>query len=446
VTHLRRLGFVLVSFLGITIVTFAVLGAAGPAITAADEAEPRAEPGARDRAARLAERYALDRPLFYNPSPPDAAAKRPAAERERLRRVLGAPVPEFVTRLFAADDYALSEGLALLHREAAFPDFGHARGPRGAPPSADDARHNAALRRDAALWWRRHENEHRERPTIWRATLGRITETRYAAWLGDLVRLDFGDSLSIRPQARVLDLVRERLPVTLAVMGVATLVLFAIGVPLGLACAARRGRAFDRVAQGALFVLHATPEFWVGTLAIVYLASDAHWRLFPVGGILSPDVAAAVAAGEARWSPRVLLDAGHHLVLPVLVLVFPASVVVARHVRAAAIETLGSRFVTALRARGIPERRIVFSHVMRNCAPPVIALFTSVLPGLVTGSILIEVLFSLEGMGLLSWQAAIYRDFPVGMAVLALVAVVMLLAHVLGDLLHALADPRVRRP
>jgi peptide/nickel transport system permease protein len=194
-----------------------------------------------------------------------------------------------------------------------------------------------------------------------------------------------------------------------------------------------------------LFLLHATPEFWVATLALVWLCSDAHWHVFPVSGLLSPEVADAVRAGTlSAFAPRVLLDAAHHLVLPVLVLVFPAWVVVARHVRAAAIEALGSRFVTAARARGLPRRRILFVHVLRSCAPPIIALFTSVLPGLVTGSILIEFVFGLEGMGLLSLEAASRRDFPVGMAILTLVGLVMVLAHVLADVLHAVADPRTR--
>jgi peptide/nickel transport system permease protein len=275
---------------------------------------------------------------------------------------------------------------------------------------------------------------------------GKVTETRYAAWLGDLVRLDFGDSIAIRPEAPVSELLRERLPLTAALMLVATFVLFAAGVPLGLLAAAGRGGLFDRVSQGVLFVLHATPEFWVATMALVYLASDAHWHVFPVGGLLDPAIADAVRSGEASaFSPRVLLDVAHHLVLPILVLVFPAWAVVARHVRAAAIEALGSRFVTAARARGVPPRRILFVHVLRSCAAPVIALFTSVLPGLVTGSILVEYLFSLDGMGYLSWEAATQRDFPVGMAILTLVAAAMLFAHVLADVLHAAADPRVRR-
>jgi ABC-type dipeptide/oligopeptide/nickel transport system permease component len=445
VTLLRRIALFAVSFLGITIVTFSLLGLAGPAIEAADEAGSQADPGARSRAARLAERYALDQPLFFNPDPPDAATRRSAGERRRVDAALGVALPDYVRRILAGDDAGLARGLDILRKEAGFPSFGTLAAVPDGPAGREVRRRNDSIRRDFALWWRRHENEWRERSALWRATIGRVTETRYAAWLGDLVRLDLGDSVAIRPHARVLELLRERLPPTILVMAIATVVLFGVGVPLGLACAWGRGTAFDRVAQGVLFVLHATPEFWVATICLVYLASDAHFHLFPVGGLLSPQVADDLGAGRvSRWSGRVLLDLAHHLVLPVAVLVFPAFVVVVRHVRAAAIEALGSRFVTALRARGIPERRIVFVHALRSCAPPAIVLFTSVLPGLVTGSILIEVLFSIEGMGHLSWQAATLHDFPVGMAILTLVAVVMLLAHVLTDVLHGLADRRVR--
>jgi peptide/nickel transport system permease protein len=184
----------------------------------------------------------------------------------------------------------------------------------------------------------------------------------------------------------------------------------------------------------------------VATLALVWLCSDAHWHLFPVGELMSPGIADALRSGElGPFSLTVFRDVAWHLVLPVLVLVFPAWVVVARHVRAAAIEALGSRFVTAARARGIPRSRILLVHVFRNCTPPIITLFTSVLPGLVTGSILVEVLFSIDGMGRLSLRAAQLRDFPVGMAILTLVAAAMVVAHLLTDLLHALVDPRVRR-
>jgi peptide/nickel transport system permease protein len=433
----RRIVFVVLSFLAITLVTFGLLNVAAPILEAGAEPSPQADPAARERARRLVERYALDRPLFFNPRPSDASRRPDRQERSRVAATLPA--------LLDADAFALAAGLEGLRGAAGVPAF---PAPLGAPGRAlreEERRHNETVRRDVALWWRRHENEFRERGDLWRATIGMVTETRYAAWLGDLVRLDFGDSIAIRPEVPVRELISERLPVTVLVMALATVVLFLVGVPLGLVGAARRGSALDRITQGTLFVLHATPEFWVATLFLVYLCSDAHWRVFPVGGLLSPDVVDGIAAGRlSAWSPKVLLDAAHHLVLPVLVLALPAWIVVVRHVRAAALEALGSRFVMAARARGIPERRILFSHVGRNVSPPTIALFTSVLPALVTGSILIEVLFSLEGMGLLSWEAATFRDFPVGMAILTLVAAVMLAAHVLTDVLHALVDPRVR--
>lgn len=472
----RRLAFAAASFVGITLVTFGLLHFASPAIRVDD---PRALLDAKERYAKLVERYALDRPLFWNPAPPDArelagkalapvdgarldawlsAAREEAKGRgtdqtratlEESSRALApsgrALVPELLPRLLRANVLVLGRGLELLHDAAGVPAFPRPQGESRRMLTPDEVRLNESLRRSAGLWWRRHENEFRERSNFWRSTVGKVTETRYGAWLGDLVRLDLGDSLKIRPEAPVTELIAERLPLTAVLMVLATLVLFAVGVPLGLFAAATRGRAFDRISQGVLFVLHATPEFWVATMAQIWLATEGHWRIFPVGDLLSPAVAESVRSGAASaFSPKVLVDAAHHLVLPVLVLVFPAWVVVARHVRAAGIEALGSRFVTAARARGLTRRRILLVHVLRSCAAPVITLFTSVLPGLVTGSILVEVLFSLEGMGRLSCDAALERDFPVGMGILTLVAIVMVLAHVLTDVLHALVDPRVR--
>jgi ABC-type dipeptide/oligopeptide/nickel transport system permease component len=468
----RRL---VLAFVGVTLVTFAILDLARPAIETGD---PKADAQARARAARLGERYALDRPLFFNADPKDARAFGPApllhVEEASVeswiaaarKEVSGRGGPETRAELARAGDAITKSGRAAvaallprLLRENALvlglgleclkriglPAFPAVQGDARVMLRPDQERANDAIRRSVALWWRRHENEFRERSALWHAVFGRLTETRYAAWLGDLVRLDFGDSLAVRPEEPVGRVLRERLPVTLLVMGLATVLLFLVGVPLGVLCAARKGGAFDRTCQGVLFLLHATPEAWIATLALVYLASEAHVHWFPVGGLLSPEVSEALAAGAAAWwSPQVLADAAWHLALPVLVLVFPAWVVVVRHLRANAILVLGSRFVTALRARGVPRRRILFAHVLKSCAPVAVTLFTSVLPGLVTGSILVEMLFGLEGMGLLSWQAATQRDFPVAMAVLTIVAVVMIAAHVLTDLLHALVDPRVR--
>jgi peptide/nickel transport system permease protein len=467
----RRLALAAAGFFGVTLVTFALLDLAQPVL----RSDPREDPAARQRAALLADRYALDRPLFYNDRPTDAGGPLPAVDPAQVEAWLAAARAEasgrgggdaaalraraaeplraagrglpaaLVPRLLDENAIVLGAGLDLLQAAAGIPEFPKPEGASRRALSPGEERRNEALRRSVALWWRRHGDAWRDRGALWHAAVGRITQTRYAAWLGDLVRLDFGDSLAIQPETPVSRILKERLLLTALVMGLATIVLFAVGVPLGIACAANRGGMLDRIAQGVLFFLHATPESWIATLALVYLASDVHVRAFPVAGLLSPEVAEGLATGGlAVWSPRVLLDAAHHLVLPVLVLAIPAWVVVVRHVRANAIEVLGSRFVTAARARGIPRRRILFVHVLRNVAPPTVALFTSVLPALVTGSILVEVLFSLDGMGLLSWQAATTRDFPVGMAILVLVALVMLVAHAVCDLIHAFLDPRTR--
>jgi ABC-type dipeptide/oligopeptide/nickel transport system permease component len=472
----RRLLVIAASFLGITIATFALLAAAPQLTSETIVGEFANEPRRAEQIARLRERYALDRPAFLNFAvhpgralpdgvPPEArepghlralvdrwlaAARREASGRtpdttsaERaaveveLARSRAWVVPVMVPALLDEDAPVRDAGFGFLGKLAPIPHPGSAT---PTSPAWDEA-----TRRRARLWWRRHAIEYEQHSAFWSATVGLVTQSRYAAWLGDLLRLDLGDSISIEAGTRVASLIGARLPVTMLVMGGAILLLFGIGVPIGIASAARRGSVFDRASQGLLFFFHAVPEFWIATLALVYLCSAAHWKLFPVGGLHAPEIDAALRSGTLSWSsPAVWRDTAHHLVLPVASIVIGSLAIVSRHVRAASIEVLGARFVTAARARGIPESRIRRVHVPRNIAAPVVALVASALPALVTGSLLVEVIFSLNGMGRLAYLAAIQRDVPVCMGILTLVAAVTLVSYALGDLAQAWLDPRVR--
>ncbi len=263
-----------------------------------------------------------------------------------------------------------------------------------------------------------------------------VTATRFGDWLQRVLRLDFGESLTIAPGTPITALLRERLPVTLLVVGLAILALFLIGTPLGILCASRRGGVIDTTVQGSVVVLAAAPEPWVGTLFVTFLCSAAWWRLFPLTGLLAPSVRADLSQGTTSWlAPRVWLDAAHHLVLPVALLVQPALAVVVRSVRSAAIGVLGAPFVTSLRARGLSERRILRHHVLRAVVPSVVALVVATLPALITGSLIVETLFGIEGMGDLAWRAASQRDLPVAMAVLVLAALVTIASRIVGDVI-----------
>ena len=175
-----------------------------------------------------------------------------------------------------------------------------------------------------------------------------------------------------------------------------------------------RGRAFDRISQGVLFVLHATPEFWVATMALIYLASEAHWHVFPVGGLLIPPWP---SRSRSRPASGLLADGPARRRAPPRAPGARARLPGVGRRRAARARRRASR--RSGRDSSPPPARAAsrgaascFVHVLRSCAPPVITLFTSVLPGLVTGSILVEVLFSLDGMGRLSWQAATGARLP----------------------------------
>lgn len=258
---------------------------------------------------------------------------------------------------------------------------------------------------------------------------------QYARWLGKVATFDFGRSLHDgRPVTARL---AEALPRTLAVTVLALLWAFAAALPLGVALAVHERRAWARAVSGGLFFAYALPAFWVAVLALLALATDRGVPLFPLQGLASP------GAGAQGPLAR-LLDLAWHLVLPVLCLGYPTAVVLTRHVKSAMRETLAQDFVRALRARGIPERAVVYRHGLRNSLLPVVTLLGQALPHLIGGSVVIERVFGIPGMGLLAFDAVANRDHPVVMGVATLAALVTMASVLVSDLLYAWADPRIR--
>lgn len=266
--------------------------------------------------------------------------------------------------------------------------------------------------------------------------LDRPVFERFGRWIADVARFDFGDSM-VEPRS-VRAKIGEALPVTLLLQSCTIVVVFGIGVPLGLFLARRRDRAVDRGARTLLYAFHAVPDFWIATLLLVFLATGTGAALFPLERLASPDA--------ERLGPIArLLDVAWHLVLPVVSLSIAGLAVVARHVRNAAIEALESDWVRAARAQGRRERAIVLGPVLRHVMVPVVTLLGGLLPALVGGSIVVERIFNLRGMGRLVWEATFARDYPVLQAVVLMVAILTLVGYALSDLLAALFDPRLGR-
>jgi len=261
--------------------------------------------------------------------------------------------------------------------------------------------------------------------------LDRPLPERFAKWVGRVARLDFGESFVDRRP--VLDRIAEALPYTLVLNGLALLLTLAIAVPLGVAAGGRPEGPLDRVAGGVLFALYSVPAFWAALLLQTLFSVKLQW--LPLSGV-SSDSVDPVGSG--------LLDRASHLVLPVVCLTYGSLAFFARLIRASVAETRSADYVLAARARGLSRRAALWRHAFRNALLPLVTLLGLVLPGLLSGSVIIERIFAWPGLGRLYFDSILSRDYPVVLALSLLGAVATLVLTLAADLAGAAVDPRVR--
>ena len=257
---------------------------------------------------------------------------------------------------------------------------------------------------------------------------------QYLRWLKRMVTLDFGESL--RDHRRIIDKLKERIPVSVKLSGLSLLLAYLISIPLGIYSATHAYSTADRVTTIILFGLYSLPNFWVATMAIVYLGGGDFWNIFPVYGLAT--------AGSVNWSWwQKLGDQLWHLVLPVTCLTYYTLAVLSRYMRVGMLEIIRQDFIRTARAKGLSERLVVYRHALRNSLIPIVTLMADLLPALIGGSIVVETLFSIPGMGALSYEAVFARDYPLIMAIFTLSAFLTLLGIFLADVLYSLVDPRI---
>ena len=263
--------------------------------------------------------------------------------------------------------------------------------------------------------------------------LDRPLPAQYARWLTRLARLDFGRSfLDDRP---VMEKIAERLPVTLVINIASLLLVLGVAIPLGVVAAVRPGGVFDRVTTVGVFIGYSTPSFWLALLAMALFGVTLHW--LPVSGLRSLDYEAM------GWLER-LWDLTRHLLLPVGISAFVSLAGMSRYMRSSMVEVLRQDYIRTARAKGLPERRVLFHHGLRNALLPLITILGLSLPDLIGGSVIAETIFSIPGMGRLFYEAVMARDYPVVMALVTIGAVLTMLGNLLADLAYAVADPRIR--
>jgi peptide/nickel transport system permease protein len=264
--------------------------------------------------------------------------------------------------------------------------------------------------------------------------LDQPVHVQFAGFLRGVARGDLGTS--IEHGLPVTTLLASRLPPTLLLGGAAVLLNFTLGLWLGVRQAVRRGSREDRALTLLSLAGYATPSFWLGLVLAWLVGIELGW--LPVAGMRSP-----LLPPDAPWTSRAL-DIAAHLALPALTLSLVTIAGTMRYQRSALLEVLQLPYIGTARAKGVPERRVVWRHAWRNALFPVITLFGLWLPLLVTGSVFVEMVFAWPGLGSLAASAASSRDYPLVMGAALLAASLVVTASLLTDLAYALLDPRVR--
>lgn len=261
--------------------------------------------------------------------------------------------------------------------------------------------------------------------------LDQSAATRFAIYISSLARLDLGHSVAFsRP---ILNVVMERLPNTLLLMGSATALSFCLGTFLGIVAGSRPGSFRDRFLSIGSLALYGVPGFWLGLVLIVIFSVQLRWM--PLGGI---ETIASSKTGAER-----ALDIARHLILPVASLGFIYLALYLRMMRAGMAEVWRMDFVLAARARGIARRRIVLRHVARNALLPLVTMLGLQSAAMLGGSVVIESVFSVPGLGRLAQEAVAARDTPLLLGIILISAVLVIAVNLAVDLLYAALDPRV---
>jgi peptide/nickel transport system permease protein len=258
---------------------------------------------------------------------------------------------------------------------------------------------------------------------------------RYGLWLWQMAQLNFGESWHVRKGEKVLDLMWARMGPTVQMNLISIAVVYLIAIPLGTMQALKRNTWLDYVTTIFTFALYSIPSYVVGTLILVFLCNDSFVNIFPLG------LGGERAANLPPWEG--IIDRLWRLTPGVICLTYGGFAYLSKLQRGALLETLRADYVRTAYAKGLSHGRVVIRHAMRNSLLPLITIAASILPGLLGGSVVVEQIFNINGLGLLGWEALRAYDEPIVLATATISAFLLLVSLLVVDLLYAKADPRI---
>jgi len=255
----------------------------------------------------------------------------------------------------------------------------------------------------------------------------------YFTWLGKVLSGDLG--VSTRYYDPVWEMIRDRIPISLYFGGVSLVLVYGICIPLGIVKAIRHKSAFDNISSIIVFVGYAVPGWVIGVLLLVVFAS--HWEVFPLGGMVSDDF-------EDFTLIRKIFDILRHTALPLIAYMLGSFTVLTFLMKNTLMDNLAADYVRTAIAKGLPFRKAVLKHALRNSLVPIATSFGNNISIVLSGSFLIEKVFNINGMGLLGYESVVERDYPVVLGILAISSLLFMIGNILSDVCVAIVDPRVK--
>lgn len=258
---------------------------------------------------------------------------------------------------------------------------------------------------------------------------------RFLKMIKNYLTFDFGDSFF--RDAKVIDLIKEKLPVSISLGLWSTLIIYLISIPLGIRKAIKHGSRFDIWSSAIITTGYAIPSFLLAILLIVLFAGGSYWNFFPLRGLVSDSFEEMSFFGQI-W------DYTWHMILPVICMVISGFATLTMLTKNSFLDEIHKQYVQTARAKGLDDQRVLYGHIFRNAMLLVISGFPAALIGILfTSSLLIEIIFSLDGLGLLGYEAAINRDYPVVFGSLYIFTLLGMLIKLIGDLTYMAVDPRI---
>lgn len=258
---------------------------------------------------------------------------------------------------------------------------------------------------------------------------------RFVNMIWNYVRLDFGESYF--RSISVLDLVLEKMPVSITLGLWSTLIAYLISIPLGIRKAVKDGTSFDTWTSGLIIVAYAIPGFLFAIMLLVLFAGGSYWQIFPLRGLVSEDWSDLSTTGK-------ILDYFWHIALPVIASTISGFATLTLLTKNSFLDEIKKHYVMTARAKGLSEGRVLYGHIFRNAMLIVIAGFPAVFIGMFFGgSIIIETIFSLDGLGRMGFEAALQRDYPVIFGTLFATSLIGLVVGILSDVMYVVVDPRI---